>query len=66
MAMRFAVQGETNEMESFLGWEPAGPLPNAPCQGPVGAHLPDCQCAWLQRNVLMCLLIAIGCKWPVK
>ena len=64
--MLFAVQGETNEMESFLGCEPAGPLPNAPCQGPVGAHLLDCRRAWLQQNMLMCLLIAIGCKWTVK
>lgn len=38
MAVPFAVQGETNEVKSFLGWEPASPLPNAPCLGPLGAH----------------------------
>lgn len=66
MTMLFAVQGEGNETESFLGSEPAGPLPNAPCRGPLGAHLPDCGCACLQQNMLMCLSIAIGWKWTVK
>lgn len=64
--MLFAVRGEANEMESSLGCEPTGPLPNAPRQGPRGAHLPGCRCAWLQQNMLMCLSIAKGWKWTVK
>lgn len=66
MAVHCVVQGEANEMESFLGWEPAGPLPNAPCLGPLGARLLDCRHAWLQQNMLMCLSVVMGCKWAVK
>jgi hypothetical protein len=62
MTMHSAVQEQTNELESFLEWEPAGPLPNAACLGPLGAHLLDCQRACLQWNMLMCLLLGIGCK----